>query len=59
MQSQNIPTARSFESNAGQTKSTKIGNKACERVEQFRYLVTYRKSIHEEIKSRFNSRNAY
>jgi hypothetical protein len=46
--------------NAGQNHNIKIDNKSFERLEQFKYLgttLTNRKSIHEEIRSRFKSEN--
>jgi hypothetical protein len=47
--------------NAGQNGNIQISNKPFETVEQFKYLGTLRNknSIHEEIKSRLKSGNAY
>jgi hypothetical protein len=48
--------------NAGQNHNIKIDSKSFERVEEFKYLgttVMNRKSIHEEIKSRLKSGNAW
>jgi hypothetical protein len=45
----------SRDQNAGYNNNIKIDNKSFERVEEFKYLgatLTYRNSIHEEIKSR-------
>jgi hypothetical protein len=47
--------------NAGQNHNIKLGSKFCERLKQFRYLVTTvtnQNCIHEEIKSRLKSGNA-
>jgi hypothetical protein len=46
---------------AGQRQSVKIGNRCFGSVAKFKYLgtaLTYQNCIHEEIKSRLNSRNA-
>jgi hypothetical protein len=51
----------SRDQNAGQNGNIQIGNKSFEIVEQFKYwgtTITIQNSIHEEIKSRLNSRNA-
>jgi hypothetical protein len=48
--------------NAGHNHNVKVDNKPFERMEKFRYLgamLTNRNSIHEEIKSRWKSENAY
>jgi len=47
--------------NVGRSQNIKLDNESFEMVEQFKYfgkLLTYQKSIHEEIKSRLKSRNA-
>jgi hypothetical protein len=51
----------SLDQNAGQNGNMQIGNKSFETVEQFKYLgttLTYKNSIHEEIKSRLKSGSA-
>jgi hypothetical protein len=51
----------SQDQNAGQNSNIKISNKSFATVEQFKYLgtaLTNQNSFHEEIKSRFKSRNA-
>jgi hypothetical protein len=53
-------TVMSRDQKAGQNGNIQIGNKSFETVEQFKYLgttLTNHNSIHEEIKSRFKSRN--
>jgi hypothetical protein len=48
--------------NGGHNHNIKTGNKSFERVEEFKYLgatVTNGNSIHEEIKNRLKSGNAY
>jgi hypothetical protein len=53
---------KSRDQNAGQNGYIQIGNKSFETVEQFIYLgttLTNQNSIHEEIKSRLNSGNAF
>jgi hypothetical protein len=55
-------TTMSRDQNSGQNHNIKIDNKCFERAEQFKYLgttLTNRNSIHEEIKSRLKSGNAY
>jgi hypothetical protein len=52
----------SRDQNAGENGNIRIGNKLFETVEQFKYLgttLTNQNSIHEDIKSRLKSGNAY
>jgi hypothetical protein len=52
----------SYHQNAGQNHDMKIGNRYFENVAQFRYLgttVTNQNMIHEKIKRRLNSGNAW
>ena len=52
----------SQDQNAGQCHNIKMCNSSCDRVEQFKYLVTtlmYQNSIQKKIKSRLKSGNAY
>jgi hypothetical protein len=52
----------SHHQNVGQNQDIKIGNRCFENVEEFRYLgttITNQNLIHEEIKRRLNSGNAY
>jgi hypothetical protein len=52
----------SQDQHAGQHHNIKISNKSFERLEKFKYLgttLTDHYSIHEEIKSRLKSENAY
>jgi hypothetical protein len=52
----------SHDQNAGQNLDIKVANKSFENALQFKYLgitVTYENLIHEEIKRRLNSGNAY
>jgi len=51
----------SWDQNAGWSHNMKIGNRAFERVEEFKYLgtnLTNQNSIQEEIKSRLKSGNS-
>jgi hypothetical protein len=53
---------RSRDQNAGRIQNIKTDNTSCERVEHFKYLRTNlenKNSIHEEIKSRLKSGNAF
>jgi hypothetical protein len=52
----------SRDQSAGQTREIKIGNRSFENVSQFKYLgttVTNQNYMHQEIKRRLNSGNAY
>ena len=52
---------KSRDQNAGQNQNIKMTNKACESVEQFKYMgttVTNQNSIQEEIKSILKSGNS-
>ena len=54
-------TVMSRDQNAGRSRSMKMDNSFCERVEEFKYLgtnLTNQNSIQEEIKSRLKSGNA-
>jgi hypothetical protein len=47
--------------NSGQNQNIRIANESCENVAKFKYLettLTSQNDIHDEIKSRLNSRNA-
>jgi hypothetical protein len=48
--------------NSGQNQNIRIANESFENVAKFKYLgmtLTYQNDIHDEIKSRLNSGNAY